>query len=86
MALGSVERATRAELRRLGIHASDSGLAAAALSLSRHVDAPDSTSAAAAVARELRGVLTELRRQASEKPQRDPIDELQSRRAARLAG
>lgn len=82
---GPVERATREELKRLGVRAGDTGLAAAALSLARQVDAPDSTSAAAAVARELRATLADLAKQASNAPQKDMVDELQSRRTSRGA-
>lgn len=77
---GPVERATRKHLSSLGAKATESGLAAAALSLARHVDTPDSTSAAAAAARQLHAILSDLAKEASKRPAKDKVDELDDRR------
>ena len=63
-----------------------SGLAAAALSLARSVDDPDSTTSKAACARAMTEALKELRSLLPDKPEGDGLDDLAAKRAARLAG
>lgn len=85
---GGVERATRAELRRLGASVATDGSAALAVSLARQIDTARGAVAAAAAAAQLRQLLIDLRRQAAEaRPERDAVDdlrndELAARRAA----
>lgn len=59
--MNAVERATRAELRRLGVSVQSSALAAGAVKLARLLDDPAvAASAAAAAMRELRMTLGEV--------------------------
>lgn len=80
----TVVAATRAELKALG--AESSALGASALALARHVDDPDSTSAAAAAARELRMTFAALREPAavgtkSESPMTTRLEQLRRERS-----
>lgn len=85
---GGVERATRAELRRLGASVATDGSAALAVSLARQIDVARGAVAAAAAAGQLRQLLIDLRRWSAEaRPERDAVDdlrndELAARRAA----
>jgi hypothetical protein len=84
-----VERATRAELRRLRCSVATDGLAALAVALARQIDGSRGAVAAAAAAAQLRLILADLGAQAAaRRPERDLIDdlaadELASRRAGR---
>lgn len=81
----SVEKATRAELRRLGFSAATDAPAALAVSLARQIDTARGAVAAAAAAGQLRLILADLRADAASRPDSDGIDELRARRA-RAAG
>jgi hypothetical protein len=84
-----VERATRAELRKLRCSVASEGLAALAVSLARQIDTARGAVAAAAAAGQLRLILDDLRKVSAEKrPEKDAIDdlaadELAARRVAR---
>ena len=80
---GPVERAVRAELRSLGVSVQSDGSAALAVSLAKQIDAARGAVAAAAAAGQLRALLTDLRQ--VEQPERDVIDDLNARRAAKRA-
>jgi hypothetical protein len=82
---GPVERATRAELRALGISVQTSILAANAVALARHIDSCRGAVAAAAASAQLRATRAELAAEAANAPERDVIDDLNARRAARRA-
>lgn len=90
---GRVERGVRADLRRLGLAPSGSGLAALAVELAQQVDQSSGdpevgASGSAALARELRQLMSALIGKAGSPGQteRDSVDELQRRRAARRNG
>ena len=80
---GGVERAVRAELRRLGSSVQSDGLAALGVSLARQIDTSRGAVAAAAAAAQLRLILADLAK--GERPGKDAIDELNARRATRRA-
>jgi hypothetical protein len=82
---GPVERATRAELRSLGCSVQVNGSAALAVSLARQIDTARGAVAAAAAAGQLQGLLVHLRLAAEKRPERDVIDDLNARRAAKRA-
>jgi hypothetical protein len=76
---GTVEKAVRTELRRLGCSVQSDGSAALAVSLARQIDSARGAVAAAAAAGQLRQLLIDLRRHAAEaRPERDAIDELRA--------
>lgn len=85
---GPVERAVRAELRKIGCSVQSEGLAALAVSLAKQIDTSRGAVAAAAAAGQLRVILADLNVSAAEaRPERDAIDdiradELAARRAA----
>ena len=85
---GGVEKATRAELRRLKASVVSDGSAALAVALARQIDTARGAVAAAAAAAQLRLLLDDLRKEAARKPpERDEIgdlraDELAARRRA----
>lgn len=80
---GPVERATRAELRKLGVSVQEIADAALAVSLARQIDSARGAVAAAAAAKQVHDIMTALRARAAEqRPQRTGIDELRARRAA----
>ena len=85
---GGVERAVRAELRRLHASVATDGSAALAVSLAKQIDVARGAVAAAAAAAQLRQLLIDLRRWSAEaRPERDAVDdlrndELAARRAA----
>lgn len=83
---GSVEKAVRAELRKLRCSVQADGSAALAVSLARQIDTARGAVAAAAAAGQLRALLTDLRKAAEKQPERDVIDDLNARRARRAAG
>ena len=80
-----MERATRAELRRMKISVTDSILAATAVSLARQIDGSRGAVAAAAASLQLRQTRADLIEEAERRPQRDVIDDLNARRAAKRA-
>ena len=82
---GPVERATRAELRALKISVQTSILAANAVSLAQQIDGSRGAVAAAAASLQLRQTRAELIAEAEKTPERDVIDELNSRRASKRA-
>ena len=80
---GPVERATRAELRELGVSVQKIADAALAVSLGRQIDSARGAVAAAAAAKQLHDIMAALRVRAAElKPRRSEIDELRARRAS----
>jgi hypothetical protein len=82
---GSVEKAVRAELRRLRASVATDGSAALAVSLARQIDTARGAVAAAAAAGQLRALLMDVRQVAADQPERDVIDDLNARRAAKRA-
>jgi hypothetical protein len=82
---GPVERAVRSELRRLSVSVQRDGSAALAVSLARQIDTARGAVAAAAAAGQLRALLADLRLAAAQAPERDVIDDLNARRAAKRA-
>jgi hypothetical protein len=82
---GPVERATRAELRALKVSVQASILAASAVSLARQIDRSPGAVAAAAASLQLRQTRADLISEARERPERDVIDDLNARRAAKHA-
>jgi hypothetical protein len=82
---GPVERAVRSELRSLCVSVQRDGSAALAVSLGRQIDSARGAVAAAAAAGQLRALLGDLREAAEKRPERDVIDDLNARRAARRA-
>jgi len=82
MRSGAVERAVRADLRRLSSQDAKSALAVTALTLARQLDLADTPQAAAVVGRELRITLVALAKLAPATA-RSGIDELRDRRATR---
>jgi hypothetical protein len=82
---GPVQRAVRAELRRLRASVASDGSAALAVSLARQIDTARGAVAAAAAAGQLRQLLIDLRHVAAQQPERDVIDDLNARRAAKRA-
>ena len=79
---GRVEAATRAQLREAGVSVRTSGVAATAVALARTLDGEPGARDAAAVARELRGHLADLTKDAAPKTT-SSLDELRKRRDAR---
>ena len=82
---GPVQRAVRAELRSLRVSVQSDGSAALAVSLARQIDTARGAVAAAAAAGQLRQLLVDLRQVAADQPERDVIDDLNARRAAKRA-
>jgi hypothetical protein len=82
---GPVQRAVRAELRSLRVSVQSDGSAALAVSLARQIDTARGAVAAAAAAGQLRQLLIDLRHVAAQQPERDVIDDLNARRAAKRA-
>ncbi|MFD9515937.1 hypothetical protein [Streptomyces sp. NPDC059979] len=82
--MSSAQDATRAEIDDLGVEAVAPGMAAIAIALAKALDsAADVPTSAAAVARELRATLLELRKAAPPAVEGDALDELTARRAQR---
>jgi hypothetical protein len=74
---GSVERAVRAELRKLHASVTGEGLAALAVSLAKQIDTARGAVAAAAAAGQLRQLLLDLRAESAKKrPERTQVDHL----------
>lgn len=82
---GPVERAVRSEFRSLSVSVQRDGSAALAVSLARQIDTSRGAVAAAAAAAQLRALLADLRHAAADQPERDVIDDLNARRAAKRA-
>ena len=82
---GPVERAVRSEFRSLSVSVQRDGSAALAVSLARQIDTSRGAVAAAAAAAQLRALLADLRQAAADQPERDVIDDLNARRAAKRA-
>lgn len=82
---GDVERATRSQLRRLKCSVRTESLAALAVSLAQQIDSSRGAVAAAAAAAQLRLILADLTAANSSRPEKDTLDELNARRAARRA-
>ena len=82
---GGVERATRSELRRLGCSVQVESMPALAVSLARQIDGSRGAVAAAQAAAQLRVIMADLSRSAV-RPEKDAIDELNARRAAKRTG
>jgi hypothetical protein len=82
---GPVQRAVRSELRSLRVSVQSDGSAALAVSLARQIDTARGAVAAAAAAGQLRQLLIDLRHVAAQQPERDVIDDLNARRAAKRA-
>ena len=80
----TVERAVRAELRRLGSSVQSEGLPALAVALARQIDTSRGAVAAAAAAAQLRLILADVEKSAV-RPEKDAIDEVNARRAVRRA-
>lgn len=84
---GGVERATRAELRKLGMSIQTRGNAALAVALAQQIDTARGAVAAAAAAAQLRGILDDLAAEAEQKrPERNALDDLRERRYGRDGG
>jgi uncharacterized protein (DUF2267 family) len=79
--MGVIERATRAELRKMPAEARESALAKAAVALARRLDADPADTAAALLNREFRQTLTDLYRRAPE-DMTDDVDRFLARIAA----
>jgi hypothetical protein len=76
---GSVERAVRSELRKLGCSVQSDGSAALAVALASQIDSSRGAVAAAAAAAQLRQLLIDLRRAAAEaRPEKTRIDDLRA--------
>ncbi|MFI0772325.1 hypothetical protein ACH4TQ_46780 [Streptomyces sp. NPDC021218] len=83
--MGVVEDATRAELDQLGVVATSPGLTEAALKLARQLDDTDKPTSAAVVARELRGLMADLRRLAPVDEGEDAVNDIARQREKRRA-
>ncbi|MGW8387539.1 hypothetical protein ACWGMW_03035 [Streptomyces albidoflavus] len=81
--MGAVTEATREELIKLRSDSIAPGLAALALDLARAIDDTDAPTAKAAAARELRGVMADVRKLAPVEEEGDALDDLARRREAR---
>jgi hypothetical protein len=76
---GSVERAVRSELRKLGCSVQSDGSAALAVALAAQIDGSRGAVAAAAAAAQLRLLLADLRTAAKDaRPARTRIDDLRA--------
>ena len=83
---GLVERAIRAELRKLGVSVQTSPLAANAVSLARQIDTSRGAVAAAAASLQLRQTRADLIAELEGEPAGDVIDELNAKRATHRTG
>lgn len=81
--VGAVEDATRAELDQLRVETESPGLAEVALKLARQMDETDKPTSAAVVARELRAIMSDLRKLAPVGEEGDAVDELARAREER---
>jgi hypothetical protein len=77
---GPVEKATRAELRRLGCSVQTESMPATAVALARQIDAAKGGTSAADVAAQLRLIMADVVKSAV-RPDKDAIDELNARPA-----
>ena len=84
--LGSVEKATRADLARLPADLAGGALAASALELARGLDGANSLTSKSMAAKAHGDIMNRLRELAPPEERRDGLDDLSARRAERLAG
>ncbi|WP_346167074.1 hypothetical protein [Streptomyces javensis] len=80
-----MEDATRAELDQLHVGAESPGLAEVALKLARQLDETDKPTSAAVVARELRGLMADLRKLAPVDEGEDTVNDIARQREKRRA-
>ncbi|MGW3427503.1 hypothetical protein ACWDHW_06040 [Streptomyces melanosporofaciens] len=80
-----MENATRTEVDQLGVEPVAPGLTAAALALAGQLDGAEDAKGAAAAARELRAVMSDLRKLAPVESKGDAVDDVSRKRAERLA-
>ena len=80
-----MERATRAELRRLGFRPVSDALAAVAVTLAKQLDVGADAKGAAAVSAQLRLVMNDAVKAGRKSGAKDKLDELNARRAVRRA-
>lgn len=83
--MGDVENATRTEVDQLGVEPVAPGLTAAALALGRQLDDAEDAKGAAAAARELRAIMSDLRKLAPVESKGDAVDDVSRKRAERRA-
>lgn len=82
----ATEDLVRAELQQLHVEDVSPGMAAVALDLARALDGSDAPTAKAVVARELRSIMSDLRKLAPIGEEGDALDELTRKREARRRG
>lgn len=83
--MSSVEDATRSEVDQLGVESTSPGLVEVALKLARQLDETDKPTSAAVVARELRGLMADLRRLAPVDEGEDTVNDITRQREKRRA-
>lgn len=82
----ATEDLVHAELQQLHAEDVSPGMAAVALDLARALDGSDAPTAKAVVARELRSIMSDLRKLAPIGEEGDALDELTRKREARRRG
>lgn len=85
-ALGDVGKAVARDLARMPADLAGSGWAASAMALAAEIDAPNSATSKSMCARALLDTLNRLRELCPAREESDTLDDLASRRAARLTG
>ncbi|AGP56180.1 hypothetical protein [Streptomyces rapamycinicus] len=83
--MSDVENATRSEVDQLGVGPVAPGLTAAAVALARQLDDAEDAKGAAAAARELRAIMSDLRKLAPVESKGDAVDDVSRKRAERRA-
>ncbi|MFD5572259.1 hypothetical protein [Streptomyces cadmiisoli] len=83
--MGAVADAINAEIEQLRVEEVSPGLAELASSLARSVDEAEAPTAKAVAARELRGVMADLRRLAPVETKGDAVDDIAEQREKRRA-
>ncbi|MDX2892492.1 hypothetical protein PV439_14160 [Streptomyces scabiei] len=83
--MGAVSDAVNAEIEQLGVEPVSPGLAELASSLAQSVDESDAPTAKAVAARELRAVMSDLRKLAPVQSKGDAVDDIAEQRAKRRA-
>ncbi|MCP9209292.1 hypothetical protein [Streptomyces cucumeris] len=83
--MGAVAGAVAAEVDQLKVAQTSPGLAELAVSLAEAVDDADAPAARAAAARELRAVMSDLRKLAPVESKGDAVDDVSRKRAERRA-
>ncbi|WP_060952403.1 hypothetical protein [Streptomyces hygroscopicus] len=83
--MGAVEDATRTEVDQLRVGPVAPGLTAAALALARQLDDAEDAKGAAAAARELRAIMSDLRKLAPVESKGDAVDDIAQQREKRRA-